>query len=63
MPAVCWVTAIPAHTTLGEVVTYAAVIYSTFWLFGGFVALAPRLSGTRPYVEQLRGEAPDNLAS
>ena len=30
---------------------------------GGFVALAPHLSWTRPYVEQLRGQAPGNLAS
>ena len=63
MPAVCWVAAIPGHTTVGVVVTYAAVIYSTFWLLGGFVVLAPHLSWTRPYVEQLRGQAPDNLAS
>jgi hypothetical protein len=63
MPAVCWVAAIPGHTTAGVVVTYAAVIYSTFWLLGAFVVLAPHLSWTRPYAEQLRGQAPDNLAS
>jgi hypothetical protein len=63
MPAVFWVAAIPGHTTVGVVVTFAVVIYSTFWLLGGFVVLAPHLSWTRPYVEQLRGQAPDNLAS
>ena len=63
MPAVFWVAAIPGHTTVGVVVTFAAVIYSSFWLLGGFVVLAPHLSWTRPYVEQLRGQAPDNLAS
>ena len=51
------------HPRVGVVVTFAVVIYSTFWLSGGFVVLAPHLSWTRPYVEQLRGRAPDNHAS
>jgi Domain of unknown function (DUF1707) len=62
MPAAVWVAVIPGHTTVWVMVTYAIVVYSLFWVLGTVVILAPRLSWTRPYVEQLRGQAPDHLA-
>ena len=34
LPAIVWVILVPGHTTVGVVITMAAVIYLSFWLCG-----------------------------
>jgi hypothetical protein len=41
----------PAPTTVGEVVTYTAVVYVFFWILGVSVMVAARRAGRRPVRE------------
>jgi hypothetical protein len=50
LPAAFTVAIIPGNTTIGVVVTYAAIISGTFWLAGAGILLASRIgrATTRP---------------